>query len=38
MPEIAEWLLRRGYREDELRGILGENLLRVAREAWAGRG
>ena len=33
-PGITEQLLRRGYREQDVRGILGENLLRVARNVW----
>jgi membrane dipeptidase len=33
-PQITEALLRRGYREGEIRGILGENWLRVCREIW----
>ena len=34
IPEIAEYLLRLGYSEGDIRAILGENLLRVAREVW----
>jgi membrane dipeptidase len=34
LPELTEALLRKGYRETDLRGILGENLLRVAGEVW----
>jgi membrane dipeptidase len=33
-PRITEELLRRGYRENEIRGILGENWLRVCRRVW----
>jgi membrane dipeptidase len=33
-PRITEELLRRGYREGEIRGILGQNWLRVCREIW----
>ena len=34
IPAITEALLRRGYPESAIRGILGENLLRVARQVW----
>ena len=34
IPSIAEELLKRGYREADVRGILGENNLRVARKVW----
>lgn len=34
MPEIAEAMLRHGYAEDDVRGILGGNWLRVANEVW----
>ena len=34
MPEITEGLLKRGYSESDIRGILGENWLRVARAVW----
>ena len=33
-PRITEELLRRGYGEREIRGILGENWLRVCRQVW----
>lgn len=33
-PRITQELLRRGYRESEIRGILGENWLRVCRAVW----
>jgi membrane dipeptidase len=33
-PAITEELLRRRYGEKEIRGILGENWLRVCREVW----
>ena len=34
LPEIAEELLRYGWTEAALRGFLGENNLRVARQVW----
>lgn len=34
IPEIADGLARRGYPGDAIRGILGENLLRVAEAVW----
>lgn len=32
--QLTETLLQRGYTETEVRGILGENFLRVARKVW----
>lgn len=34
IPEVAEGLLRRNYGEGDVRGILGENWLRVFRQVW----
>ena len=34
IPAIAEALLARGYSEEEVKGILGHNNLRVARQVW----
>ena len=34
LPELAEELLRRGFKEADLRGIFGENLRRVAAAVW----
>lgn len=33
-PEITEGLMAKGYSEAEIRGILGENFLRVAEATW----
>lgn len=34
MPTLTEALLRHGHSDEVVRGILGENLLRVARQVW----
>lgn len=34
LPYLTEGLLKRGYSESDVRGILGENWLRVARQVW----
>ncbi len=34
MPAITDALLRRGYPESAIRGILGENLFRVCQQVW----
>ena len=34
LPEITEGLLTRGYAEDEVRAILGLNMLELARRVW----
>ena len=34
MPAIAEGLVRLGYAESAIRGVLGENFLRVAEATW----
>lgn len=34
LPELTEGLLAKGYSEGEVRGILGGNFLRVARQVW----
>ena len=34
LPEVTELMLKRGYSETEIRGILGENFLRVAKQVW----
>ncbi len=34
LPELTETLLHKGYDEADIRGVLGENLARVAAEVW----
>jgi membrane dipeptidase len=34
VPQLTQALLDRGYGETEIRGILGENFLRIARQVW----
>ena len=34
IPEVADGLLSKGYSDDDVKGILGENFLRVFREIW----
>lgn len=34
LPELTEMLLKRGYPEEAIRGILGKNWLRVLRKVW----
>jgi membrane dipeptidase len=34
LPEIVEVMLRRGFSDTDVRGILGGNFLRVARRVW----
>jgi membrane dipeptidase len=34
LPDVTEEVLRRAYSEHEIRCVLGENLLRVARQVW----
>lgn len=34
LPQVTEALLKRKYSEEEIRGILGQNFLRVARQVW----
>jgi membrane dipeptidase len=36
MPALTEALMKRGYAEADIRGILGENFLRVAAQSWGG--
>ena len=33
-PQLSEAMLKRGYSEADVRGVLGENFLRVARGVW----
>ncbi len=34
LPEVTEGMLRSGYSDEVIRGILGENFLRVAQQVW----
>jgi membrane dipeptidase len=34
LPEITESLLRHGFADDDVAGIMGRNFLRVADETW----
>ena len=34
MPKLTELMLKQGYSEKEVRGILGENIMRVAKQVW----
>jgi membrane dipeptidase len=34
LPEITDLLVAKGYADSDVRGILGENFLRVARQVW----
>ncbi len=34
LPQLTEALMKRGYSDDNIRGILGENMIRVARQVW----
>lgn len=34
IPEIGESLLKKGYSTDQINGILGNNLLRIAEQVW----
>ncbi len=34
IPELTDQMLKRGYSEKEIRGVLGENMMRVAEQVW----
>ena len=34
LPDITDLLVAKGYADSDVRGILGENVLRVARQVW----
>ena len=34
IPEIAEALLKQGYTDEEVSGVMGNNLLRISKQVW----
>ena len=34
IPELTDLMLKRGYSEQEVRGVLGENMMGVAKKVW----
>lgn len=34
LPEVVELLLRKGYADEDVRAILGENYMRICRKVW----
>jgi membrane dipeptidase len=34
IPNAVRWLVAHGYRDEDIRKVLGENVLRVLRQAW----
>ena len=34
MPNLTDAMLKHGYNESEIRGILGENIMQVAKQVW----
>ena len=34
LPELTDNMLKRGYTEKEIRGVLGENMMGVAKQVW----
>ena len=34
LPELTDAMFQHGYNEKEVRGILGENIMRVAKQVW----
>ncbi len=34
IPELTELMLSHGYADDHIKGILGENFLRVCERVW----
>ena len=34
LVEVAELIFKHGYKENDAKGFLGENFLRVARQVW----
>jgi microsomal dipeptidase-like Zn-dependent dipeptidase len=34
MPYLTDTMLKHGFSETEVRGVLGENIMRVAKQVW----
>jgi membrane dipeptidase len=34
-PNVVRWLVKKGYSREDIRKVMGENVLRVLKETWA---